>query len=345
RVQTGDPLYGGKKYSVLSPVTGVASALADDTLGISLRIDGEIRKKVTFENRILDESDLSARIISSGLFSLDFPNLPLMELFQKFKGEKNSLIVFSPFTKDNLIDFAALTVKEYPEAFALLKNTLKEVYPDSEICDYISGNRIKFKYPLGDPTYFLSRKNSKFRPGMTSHESVLYIGPETLYHLLRVLYYSIPFLCRHISILTVDKSGWITSGVRNFLLRNGQNLSFLTSFYRKKFPYFTVNSLYDKNDYYGTDAPFYIDIYRHYSIVYFSVKPGSGRELSCVDCGDCSIYCPVSANPHALVDGQSEKFNSDICIECGICTVFCPSRINFRERIQSIRNPVKNIGE
>ena len=344
RLNVGDALYSGKKYSILSPVTGVASRTPDSD-GVSLRIDGGIRKKEVFENRFLSVNEVSSRILSSGLFSLDFPEIPLLELFQRFSGEKNSQIIFSPFTKDNFIDFALLVSANYTEVFALLQKNLKEIYPDSEIKEHISGNRIRFEYPLGNPSFFLSKTDSAFDTGKFPHESVLYFGPETLFHLLRVLYFSAPFISRHIPILTVDSGGRVSRGVRNFILRNGQSLSFLRSFYAKKYPYFTFNSMYDKNGFSNSLSPFYIDIYRQYSIIFFSEKPATGRELACIDCGDCSLYCPVSANPRALLDGNADQFDSLRCIECGLCTFYCPSRIDFRERIQKIKYPVASNGE
>jgi Na+-translocating ferredoxin:NAD+ oxidoreductase RnfC subunit len=64
---------------------------------------------------------------------------------------------------------------------------------------------------------------------------------------------------------------------------------------------------------------------------------GGDEEGICIDCNDCSYYCPVQADPRILLEKNKSTFKKDICIDCGICSVFCPAHIDFTVKIADIK--------
>ena len=52
-------------------------------------------------------------------------------------------------------------------------------------------------------------------------------------------------------------------------------------------------------------------------------------EKECINCGLCTIKCPVHLNPKYIK--EHKKADRDRCINCGLCSYICPSKINFKE--------------
>jgi len=52
------------------------------------------------------------------------------------------------------------------------------------------------------------------------------------------------------------------------------------------------------------------------------------KEVECINCGLCTLQCPLHLNPKYIK--EHSKANKSACIHCGLCTYICPSRINFK---------------
>ena len=54
----------------------------------------------------------------------------------------------------------------------------------------------------------------------------------------------------------------------------------------------------------------------------FLMKPLKCKKNNCINCGNCSSYCPVGANPRT-------GYKMEKCIKCGICSYICPAKIKL----------------
>ena len=52
-------------------------------------------------------------------------------------------------------------------------------------------------------------------------------------------------------------------------------------------------------------------------------------EKECINCGLCTMKCPVGLNPKYIK--EHKKADKSKCINCGLCSYICPSKINFKE--------------
>ena len=52
-------------------------------------------------------------------------------------------------------------------------------------------------------------------------------------------------------------------------------------------------------------------------------------EKECINCGLCTMKCPVGLNPKYIKEHR--KADKSKCINCGLCSYICPSKINFKE--------------
>jgi Na+-translocating ferredoxin:NAD+ oxidoreductase RnfC subunit len=280
---------------------------------------------------------MKEKISSLGLVSLDFPGQSLASLLSSLIPDRDSFILFAPFTKENLIDYKSKIFEIYSKELSRLKKNIASIFPNVNIIDFLTEKKINYRYPEGSPRYFLHKYVGVDIVKEFPKERFLYLGPETVYHMIRALYHNIPFYERYVSVNIINQSGTLEGETKAFLLKNGLNLSDFLSNFQTKYKYFTVNSFYDKQPVYEIGTEFIFDIYRHHSIIICDRIHFEKTEKLCTDCNDCSYYCPVSANPRAILEKDKSQFNSSVCLECGICSLLCPSHIDLSTRINEIK--------
>jgi Na+-translocating ferredoxin:NAD+ oxidoreductase RnfC subunit len=151
------------------------------------------------------------------------------------------------------------------------------------------------------------------------------------------LYYNSPFHERLVSVNILNKKGKFEGDTKYFNIKNGTNLGNFLQYFKNKYKYFTINSLYNKQPALEIGEDFIFNIYNHSSFYICETKNSSVTEGICIDCGDCNYYCPVNANPKSLLNININDFKKDLCVNCGICTVFCPANIDFQFRIEKER--------
>ncbi|TGK32425.1 oxidoreductase [Leptospira gomenensis] len=334
RVRAGEPLVRQSVGTLLSPVDGIASLIqGEHSTKIRIVQDGSFQllgDQSSDSPLGLDQT--LEKMDRTGLISLDFPDTTLSALFRTFQ---ESTIVLSPYTKTQAVDFKKMIVEEYKTLHIQFLECLSLWFPKASVRDYVLSPVPfrKYEYPSGFPQYFVKRA---FGEKNFQKEKILYLGPETLYHLYRALFKGIPFIERHISIYYVGKNGGLKKEESPIKFRDGQSLSFLLQEKKREYPNFTFNSFFDGGTFHSSSEEYFLDIYKHHSILFVSGAIREQRELPCTECGECTYNCPLECNPIALVTGQG-KFSSSACIECGICTFLCPSGISLRDRIRKTK--------
>ncbi|MCB1160639.1 MAG: hypothetical protein KDK45_24275, partial [Leptospiraceae bacterium] len=228
---------------------------------------------------------------------------------------------------------------------SLFKENLLLIAPQARFEDYISGKELRFQYPASSPRYFLYRyTDSTLLDEKTVLENTLFLGAETLYHVLRSLYLNIPFVERHVSFFIQESSGQIQSINQKCSLKNGWNLKEFLHQFKENFSYFTLNSFYHPTEIFKVGEEFRFDIYSHNSFIICQDIQEKNFEKVCIDCDDCTLLCPVHANPRGIFDKQASSFQHTTCIECGICSFICPAHIDFSERISKIKKEKPGVG-
>lgn len=349
RVKAGDPVLAIESTKqklisqetigrclILSPVNGIAR-LSDE--GIYISQDGILQSRNVAELKEFTFKEFIEKLSMLSLVSHDYNCLSLSVVFQKIKEglqrNREYNIILSPFTTSGHIDFASLILQDFNDEFMQFKGNMTTLFRNSSFKDYISPNNLTYRYPAGIPEYFIT----KYGEGVKS-EDAIYLGAETIYQLLGALYRNIPFYQRYISVLMVDKAGRLKKKEEAYLVYNGQNLNFIKEMIPDNYQFFTYNSIYDNNEAFHKDEIFYIDIYRHYAIIFFEKKYNGAIETSpssCLDCDYCNFICPVDAKPYFLIR-EPLKFKEKLCIECSLCTVHCPGAVNLRLKIHELKN-------
>ncbi|EMO06694.1 hypothetical protein LEP1GSC116_3328 [Leptospira interrogans serovar Icterohaemorrhagiae str. Verdun HP] len=231
RVFAGEPLVRQSVGTLLSPVDGIASLIqGEHSTKIRIVQDGSFQ--LSSETRIDSSLKLDQalqRMDELGLVSLDFSNTTLSSLFKTFCS---TLIVLSPYTKTQSVDFQKILLEECRELHIRFLEYLKVWFPEASVKDYIlfPVPFRKYEYPLGYPQYFVKKALSE---NVFQKEKILYLGPETLYHLYRALFKKIPYIERNITIYYVGKNGGLKKEESPIKLRDGQSLGFLLSEKRK----------------------------------------------------------------------------------------------------------------
>ncbi|MBE7410605.1 MAG: hypothetical protein L6Q54_06960 [Leptospiraceae bacterium] len=342
-VQIGETLFFSDYLNILSPISGYAHFSENKKDTLVLTLNGTFEPKEKYSKDAFQLKTLKEKILKYGNTSFDFTDETLITCLNKFSDKENSKIIFSPFSKNEFIDFQEKIHSEFSVELELFKKNIKEVFPKSKVLDFLSRKQKKSHYPSGDPMYFLCKYIGLPNSEKFPLHDVLFLGAETLYYLFRSLYREIPFIERMFSVNFLHKNGKFKTQKKPIFLKNGQNINFITKNFQNRFRYFSTNSIYTLPVFFPSTDNFFLDIYSDTHLNLVAKNPVQKKELPCIDCKDCSLFCPVNLKPRNILDENDKSFQSELCIECGLCTVYCPSGINFRKRI-SDKKRLRHVG-
>ncbi|TGM56355.1 oxidoreductase [Leptospira biflexa] len=338
RVTHGQVMLSHNGTKVLAPVNGVATLTSDQKF-FQIKQDGSWSTSSVYHFQNYDFSSLTNAFDEGALASLDIQDMPLKDYFLKFKSNPSFRIVLSPFSRYQHLDFENMILGSMKEAYISFVELVKSIFPKVEVTNFFENPTLKFEHPNGIPEYFLHKQFDwnvvKAKKSLLSNE-ILYLGAETIYHILRKLYFGEPFTKRHLAVFLVDRKGRIDLEPRQFFLTNGQSLAFIPNNMDKRYKIASFDTVFDAIQPMDVNALGYFNIYEHYSITLYEKLPVARKEFSCIDCMECNHYCPTHANPFQLIKGKSEEFDKDKCVSCGICTVYCPAGIDIRKRIEEV---------
>lgn len=336
RITIGETLFKDDTVRVLSPANGIIRYIPSQSL-LKILIDGQLNFQSQPGHNELPREDFFNKLDSLGLLSLDFPAQPLYDLFQRLIPDRDSFIVFAPFTRENLIDYKTKIFDSFAQELALLKKNIAALFPNVSIIDFLTPKKTEYQYPDGTPGYFLYKYCGVEVTRDFPKDRFLYLGPETIFHMIRAIYQGIPFHERYVSVNIINQSGVLEGETQAFLLRNGINLSDFLNTFETSYSHFTVNSFYSRQPVYEIGTEFIFDINRHHSIIICDKIYYEKEERICTDCNACSFYCPVDAKPRALLNKNKKGFDTSACLECGICSFLCPAHIDFSSRITEVK--------
>lgn len=338
RVTHGQVMLAHNGKKVLAPVNGVASLTADQKY-FQIKQDGSWSTTSPYHFRQYDFPTLLESFDEGALYSLDLMETPLKDYFQKFKKDSSFKIVLSPFCRYQHLNFEEMILRDMKDAYLSFIDLLKSIFPKAEVSNFFEVSSLDFKHPNGIPEFFLHKQFhepvDKTRKSLIQHE-VLFLGAETIFHILRKLYYNEPFTKRHLAVFLVDRKGRMDLEPRQFFLTNGQALAFIPANLDKRYKIASFETVFEEVEPLDVGSLGYFNIYEHYSITLYEKLPAARKEFSCIDCMECNNYCPTHANPVQLIKGKVEEFEKNQCISCGICTVYCPSGIDIRKRIEGV---------
>lgn len=336
RVFHGEVLlqFSGKK--ILSPVNGVAN-LSPDQRYFEIKQDGTWSTDSLFQSKIYDWDSLLSAFDKGAIYSLDLEFISLKDYFLSFSRDAEIQIVLSPFCRTQHLNFEELIQNSMADAFALFKDLLPSLFPKAQLSNFFNTKDLVYSHPMGIPEFFVHKKKgiSVASARKKIHEfQILFLGAETIYHILRKLFYGESFTKRHLSVFLVDKKGRMDTIPRQFYLTNGQSLAFIPKNLDTRYKIASFQSFFESVETRDIDSLGYFNIYENFSLTFYERLPVRRKEFICIECGECNVYCPTNANPLALVQERNDEFLKDQCVSCGICTVYCPSGIDIRKRIQ-----------
>lgn len=338
RVTHGQVMLAHNGKKVLAPVNGVAS-LTPDQKYFQIKQDGSWSTTSPYHFRQYDFPTLLESFDLGALYSLDLIETPLKDYFQKFKKDSTFKIVLSPFCRYQHLNFEEMILRDMKESYLAFNELLKQIFPKAEVSNFFEQPSLDFEHPNGIPEFFLHKQFhetvDKTRKSLFNHD-ILFLGAETIFHILRMLYYNEPFTKRHLAVFLVDRKGRMDLEPRQFFLTNGQSLAFIPANLDKRYKIASFQTVFEEVKPMDVSSLGYFNIYEQYSITLYEKLPASRKEFSCIDCLECNNYCPTHANPVQLIKGRVEEFEKSQCISCGICTVYCPSGIDIRKRIEGV---------
>lgn len=338
RVSLGEILVDAQTKRILSPVNGLASLTADRT-HFQIKQDGAWRTDSPLQITSYTYETFLEICKVGALASLDFEHLTLDQYFSSFKKDGTFDIFLAPYARYNYLPFSNFILDEMPEAFKEFESLIRKIFPNAKIHNEIKPDFIPFKHPDGIPEFFISQKTgSTIRDALTALDSrtVMYLGPETIYHVLRMAFYNEPFTRRHLYVCLVDRKGRMDTESRFYLLTNGQSLDFVIKNFDSRYKIASFQSMYEGVNSLDIRSLGNFDIYNHSILLLYERLPVIRNSFACIDCYECNTYCPTNANPIAVVKNNSEEFVKSQCIQCGICTLYCPSGIDIRSKIQGL---------
>jgi ferredoxin len=338
RVSIGEILYTTNSHKTLSPVEGLAYSKPENNL-LQIYVDGAL---ASIPNRDKNEfsqlAELTERIDELALPSIDF-KVPLKEYFDRFQNKTPKGIVFSPFTRNNTLDYHSLILKEFGDDLGEFISLFNKLFPSIPIYDFVQNRpNFSFQHPFGIPEFFIRKfvMGGQYSRSKKEEDDYIYFGAETLYHFLKGYFFGIPFTRRMCIVHLFSRSGNLSRQKYVFNLMNGQSLNFISSKFKEKFKFFSFDYIYDEPKFEEFNKKYYYDIEKHSDIVLYPKGPSTQIEFPCTGCLECNYFCPTHANPFSLVFDNANNFKLDSCIECGICSVYCPSGIDLKKKIEKL---------
>lgn len=339
RVRLGDCLAYVEDCKLLSPANGIAvqERIRNNNF-LKITQDGGLEPPHEFNQVPEDQNTFFNLLDKNGLHSLDFENTSLVTLFKNFSSVKNSELILSPFSLYQSPNFQELVWKDYRKEWDFLVGLLEKIFPDKKIHNYWNQENLKYSYPMGIPDYFSDRIAGFSILGENPKDvgRIFYLGSETIWHMIRGLYYDLPFTRRHLSVYCVDRAGRIDGRERSFLLSNGQSFRFLQEIFAKDYNYYSLDHFFNPTKIYYKDDNQFFDIFEDSTVAFYTSPPKPTTELPCTECNECSYHCPTLANPSALMSEISD-FDVKSCVFCGLCNLYCPSGIDLRKRILNLQ--------
>ena len=132
-VQIGEVLFTSDVLTIVSPVSGYAKISEENEDIIQINLNGMFLPKAIHSREVFSQKGLIDKILEFGNSTLDFPGRTLVNCIQDFLGKEGSSIIFSPFTKDNFIDYRSKILEEFSAEFELFKTNLSDIFPKSKI--------------------------------------------------------------------------------------------------------------------------------------------------------------------------------------------------------------------
>lgn len=335
RVALGEMIANTENLRILSPVNGIVD-LTEDRSYFQIKQDGAWTTTSPFLRRVSNYETFLEDCKKGALASLDFKDLPLDKYFSSFQKTDSFEIFLAPYSRYNNLPFLGIIAKEMAEALLEFSQMLAEIFPNARIHNFLNTSGLSFTHPDGIPEYFISKHSKKDIKQITSDiesRKLMYLGPETIFHILRMVYYLEPFTRRHLYVCLVDRKGRIDTESRYFFLNNGQSLDFIIQNFDKRYKVASFESMYESVSPHDIHSLGNFNIYQHNILVLYERLPVIRNAFPCIDCFECNTYCPTDASPYSVIKGNADDFIKSRCIECGICTLHCPSGIDIRTKI------------
>jgi ferredoxin len=336
RVSIGEILFTTGSHKTLSPVEGLAYFKSENNL-IQIYVDGalsSVPNRTNTEYSNLEE--FTQKLDELAIPALDF-KIPLKEYLDRFKDSPPKGIIFSPFTKNNTLDYHGLIMKEFGSDLQEFTTFFSKFFPSIPVYDFIQQKpSFSFQHPFGIPEFFIRKFviGGQYSRAKKEENQYIYFGSETLYHLLKGYFYNVPFTRRLCVVHLFSRSGRLSRQKYVFNLMNGQSLNFITSKFKERFKFFSFDYIYDDPRFEEFNKKYFFDIENHSDIVLYPKGPSTQMEFPCIGCLECNYFCPTNSNPFSLVFDNGKNFQLDSCIECGICSVYCPSGIDLKSKIE-----------
>lgn len=331
----GDTLFVKEDNKFLSPANGIVIPEdIQDKHFVKITQDGGLEPPHDYAEIATDRNTFYNLLDKNGIHSLDFEELNLLSLFKRFWETEGSELILSPFSLYQTPNFRTLVWKDYPKEWQKLLELLAKIFPGKKIHNYWDRQDLTYSHPGGIPEYF-SHKIAGFDIlGETQKDKgrIFYLGAETIWHLIRGIYYDLPFTRRHLTVYCVDKNGKLDGKERHFLLSNGQSFHFLETIFTKEYEYYSLDHYFSPSKIIHKKEKRYFDIFKNTIAIFYASKPRMTQELPCSECWECSLHCPTDSNPVGLIL-ESQDFDLKTCVMCGLCNLYCPSGIDLRQKI------------
>lgn len=314
RVEQYEILCQFNDFCIRAPLSGIADldnsqSFSSFTIKISgknqiLNLYSKDKKKTNFLDIKLIE-EFKRFLDSFSLYSFEYKDLLSNLFFVKKKIIFSLYDSYIPYFWNSIFSTYIEELKVFSDWFSkTFSGFYVEYLPNlTKINHSYKNNSYQFHYKY----LYYKQKNEKY----------YVFSPSTLLALLRALYFEEPFT-KNIMILR----DYSSNEDNIFLFYNGTPFSEIIPQYQ-----FLHNLSFDKKIEIN-EANF--DILNDY---YYYYKNENNKLNFCSACFICNNFCPVNANPIALVLNK-KFFKKEICIVCGLCEELCESDLPLLEKIK-----------